>query len=503
MNLYSLFAKHFPTQLSQTVIETVDHRLYSYHDLEQQSARFANFLTKQGIKTGDRVIVQIDKSPQAFFLYLAVIRIGAIYLPLNTAYTETELNYFITDAKPSLLVCQPKQENKLRILCDKLSISHCFSLGQNEDGTLLTNSIDSDITFETLECNENEIAAILYTSGTTGKPKGAMISHANLAANAITLSKYWQWTENDVLLHALPLFHIHGLFVACHCVLLSGAKMLWLSSFDANKVFQNLSRATVLMGVPTYYVRLLALKQLNHENCKHMRLFISGSAPLLAQTFNDFHKQTGHEILERYGMTETGIIASNPVDGQRIPGTVGPALPGVSVRIINENNTILPENEVGQLIVKGKNIFQAYWNLTEKSLSEFSDDKYFRTGDLASIDVNGYIQIIGRSKDLIISGGLNIYPKEIEDVLNNIPQVKESAVIGIPHSDFGEAVIAIIVTEDKTDPQLSDGQVLKFLQARLARFKLPKKIHFIDSLPRNTMGKVLKNKLRDDFLNTL
>jgi malonyl-CoA/methylmalonyl-CoA synthetase len=499
MNIAALFKSRYPSDQSHTFIETVSGRTYSYSDLEATSAKIANYLTLLGVKKGDRIAVQVDKSPEVLFLYLAILRIGAIYLPLNTAYTDSELNYFLTDASPVLLIGRPAQEAQALALSHKNNINHRHTLGRFGDGSLLAGAAPCGAEFETVDCRDDDVAVILYTSGTTGQPKGAMISHGNLAANGLTLCEYWQWRPDDILLHALPIFHIHGLFVACHCVLLSGSKMIFLERFDVASVLQHLPRSTVMMGVPTFYVRLLASKALTRERCKNMRLFISGSAPLLEQTFNEFFVRTGHTILERYGMTETGMNTSNPVDGERVPGTVGPVLPGVSVRIVNNEMNDLPTNEIGDLLVKGDNVFKGYWNTPGRAKDDFTSDGYFRTGDLARVDESGYVSIVGRSKDIIISGGLNIYPKEIEYEIDRLEEVSESAVIGLPHADFGEAVTAIVVLEQ--DATLKEQDIVDRLGARLAKFKLPKRIHFVDSLPRNAMGKVQKNILRDKFSN--
>lgn len=497
MNIATLFESRYPSDLSRTFVETANGNSHSYAILEKTSARIANYLINSGVKKGDRVAVQVDKSPEVLFLYIAVLRMGAIYLPLNAAYTDRELDYFLADASPFLLVCQPERETNTQALARLRNVNHCLTLGKTGDGSLLAGAADYSTEFKTVARDDDDIAVILYTSGTTGQPKGAMISHGNLAANGLALHKFWQWQPQDVLLHVLPVFHIHGLFVACHCVLLSGSKMLFLEKFDVASVLENLPRVTVMMGVPTFYVRMLASEALTRKQCRNMRLFISGSAPLLTQTFDDFAARTGHTILERYGMTETGMNTSNPVDGKRLPGTVGPALPGVSLRIVDSETNDLPVNQIGELLVRGDNVFMGYWNMPEKTREEFTIDGDFRTGDLAKIDSNGYISIVGRSKDLIISGGLNIYPKEIEFEIDQLLEVSESAVIGLPHADFGEAVTAIIVLAEGST--LDTNTIMDHLATRLANFKLPKSIYFVDSLPRNTMGKVQKKALRQQF----
>ena len=495
MNIVSLFESRYPADRSSVFVETPGGDAYSYDDLEATSARYANYLITLGVTKGDRIAVQVDKSPEVLFLYLAALRLGAIYLPLNTAYTDRELSYFLTDASPVLFVCRPEHEANAKALTEKCGVHHCLTLGKDGEGSLPAGTTDCDASFSTVESGDDDIAVILYTSGTTGQPKGAMISHGNLAANGLALHHYWQWQPDDVLLHALPIFHIHGLFVACHCVLLNGSKMIFLEKFTVDSVLEQLPRATVMMGVPTFYVRMLGSDALTRERCSNMRLFISGSAPLLEQTFDEFLERTGHTILERYGMTETGMNTSNPVDGKRLPGTVGLPLPGVSIRVVDDALNEMPVNEIGNLLVKGGNVFKGYWNMPEKTAAEFTDDGYFRTGDLARIDDNGYVSIVGRNKDLIISGGLNIYPKEIEFEIDQLEQVTESAVIGLPHEDFGEAVTAVVVLEK--DATLTEQDVIDYLRGRLANFKLPKRIHFVESLPRNTMGKVQKNILRE------
>jgi len=497
MNIFSVFEQHFPGDLAALFLETPDGQTFSYRDLLELSGRMANYLQSLGVKAGDRVAVQVKKSPEVLILYLATLRLGAIYLPLNTAYTDNELAYFLGDARPVLLVCEPEKVATAAVLCQDHNIAHCLDLGDCRDGSLWSGAVQSGSAFTTVDVKNNDIAVILYTSGTTGRPKGAMICHGNLAANALALRNYWQWRQEDVLLHSLPVFHIHGLFVACHSVLLGGSKMIFLKQFDVDTVLANLPRSTVMMGVPTYYVRLLADKRLDREVCRNMRLFISGSAPLLEQTFKEFEERTGHKILERYGMTETGMNISNPVDGDRLPDTVGLPLPGVNVRIVDDTDREVADNEIGNLLVKGDNVFHGYWQQPEKTRQEFTEDGFFRTGDLARRHDNGYISIVGRNRDMIITGGLNVYPREVELELDQLPGVVESAVIGVPHADFGEAVTAIIVREKTAS--LNEKDVQAYLKNRLANFKLPKHIHFLDALPRNTMGKVQKNLLREKF----
>jgi malonyl-CoA/methylmalonyl-CoA synthetase len=492
-NLYDLFRSRFPADRTRPFIETETGRVYSYADLEAVSGRYARLLSALGVRKGDRVAVQVEKSPEAIFLYLACLRAGAVYLPLNTAYTRHEIEYFVTDAEPGVIVCRPGQESAF-----KAGKAHILSLGQNGEGTLPDRSASLDPNFPTVPAKGHELAAILYTSGTTGRSKGAMLSHDNLASNALTLHSYWGWQPDDVLLHALPIFHAHGLFVATNCVLLNGSAMLFLSKFDVEQVFRLLPRASVFMGVPTFYARLLADPRLNRESCQHMRLFISGSAPLLAETHREFEARTGHAILERYGMTETVMLTSNPLDGDRIPGTVGFPLPGVEVRVTDpETGSVLGREEIGGIEVKGPNVFSGYWRMPEKTAAEFRPDGFFITGDVGKIDSSGYVHIVGRAKDLVICGGYNVYPKEVETVIDAIEGVAESAVVGVPHPDFGEAVVAIVLrrpgSADVTEPQ-----VIAVCKERLANYKVPKRVFFMDELPRNAMGKVQKNLLRDE-----
>ena len=495
-NIYSVFKTHFPESPDATFLETSNGIKYSYSYLEQESARIANFLTAQGVTKGDRVAVQVEKSPHVLFLYLACLRAGLIYLPLNTAYTESELNYFIENAEPTVVICRPETKDLFSNFNNE-HLKYIFTLDANDQGSLMDKSRGTSAEFETVSCDSNDVAVILYTSGTTGRPKGAMITHANLAANGLALQQVWNWKQDDVLLHALPIFHIHGLFVACHNVLLGGSKMLFVPRFDSKTIMQLLPKATVLMGVPTFYTRLLDEADFNQDYCNNMRLFISGSAPLLEQTFEDFQQRTGHTILERYGMTETGMITSNPVEGDRIAGTVGLPLPGIETRIVNQDNLSITDG-VGILQVKGPNVFKGYWHMPEKTAEEFTDDGFFITGDMARYNENGYISIVGRNKDMVITGGYNVYPKEIELLLDELEGVKESAVIGLPHKDFGEAVTAIVVPADMNYPP-DEKFLITRLREQLASYKTPKKIIFIEQLPRNSMGKVQKNILRETY----
>jgi malonyl-CoA/methylmalonyl-CoA synthetase len=497
-NLYLQLTENFPGDRNRTVLETPEGRTMSYADFEAGSGRIAQLLQDCGVQPGDRVAAQIEKSPEALLLYLAVLRCGGVYLPLNTAYKGGEVAYFLGDAEPRVLVCDPQAEATLSETARQAGTEVVLTLGSDGAGSLIERSRDLDSDFETVPREPDDLAAILYTSGTTGRSKGAMLSHDNLASNTLTLRDYWGFTADDVLIHALPIFHTHGLFVATHCVLLSGARMLFLNRFDADTVIDLLPRATTMMGVPTFYTRLLASPRLTKEVCAGMRLFISGSAPLLPDTFEEFEERTGHRILERYGMTETTMSTSNPLKGERIAGTVGHPLPGVEARVTDEDGNPLPQGKVGVLEVKGPNVFKGYWRNPEKTAEEFRPDGFFITGDLATIDERGYVQIVGRAKDLIISGGFNVYPKEVELCIDGIEGVEESAVIGLPHPDFGEAVVAVVKRQDG-GPEISAEDIQATAKDELANFKVPKKVFFVDELPRNTMGKVQKNALRDRY----
>jgi malonyl-CoA/methylmalonyl-CoA synthetase len=496
-NLYSLIRARV-TDPSKTFIETGEGRIFSYADTFALAGRIANTLVSLGLQPGDRVAVQVDKSAEALILYLGVVAAGGVYLPLNVGYTLTELEYFIGDAEPRIVVCRPSVEKDMVPLATKLGVAHCLTLGGKGDGSLMDKAKDAKPDFAPVPRGAYDLAAILYTSGTTGRSKGAMLSHRNLFSNAETLADYWRFTAGDVLLHALPIFHTHGLFVASNVILLSGASMIFLSKFDADEVIRHLPRATSMMGVPTFYVRLLQAPTLTRDLVKHIRLFVSGSAPLLADTHREWEGRTGHRILERYGMTETNMNTSNPYDGERVAGTVGFPLPGVEVRIADpESGRLLAQGDIGMIEVKGPNVFQGYWRMPEKTAAEFRADGFFITGDLGKIDERGYVHIVGRGKDLIITGGYNVYPKEVETELDAMLGVIESAVIGLQHPDFGEGVTAVIVAEK--GHKMDEATVLKALDGRLAKFKLPKRIFFVDDLPRNTMGKVQKNLLRDQY----
>ncbi len=502
-NLYAAISAAFPADRSLVAIESADSstgvtlRHYSWRELDEQTARIANLLASLNLPEGSRVAVQTEKSVEALMLYLGVLRAGYVYLPLNTAYQASEIEYFIGNAEPAVVVCSSKSLVWIQTIADAAKVTRVFTLDDAGDGTL-ADAIALQSTIHTVAGKQaDDLAAILYTSGTTGRSKGAMLSHNNLLSNALTLKDYWGWSANDVLIHALPIFHVHGLFVASHCALLSGAKMIWFSKFDPNAVIARLPEATVFMGVPTLYVRLLADVRLNRETCKNMRLFVAGSAPLLIETFNEWRDRTGHTILERYGMSETAMLTSNPYaaeHGERRGGTVGFPLPSVQVRVSGDKAEACPVGEIGGIEVKGANVFSGYWRMPEKTKEEFTADGWFKTGDVGKIDERGYVIIVGRSKDLIISGGYNVYPAEIEGYINDMPGVAESAVIGVPHPDFGEAGVAVVV--GKAGSVLDGAEILANLKSKIANFKVPKRVYIVDDLPRNAMGKVQKNLLR-------
>jgi malonyl-CoA/methylmalonyl-CoA synthetase len=492
MNLYTALRAGFPADLDATAIDA-DGLLYSWRDLEQGSAMLANWLEKLDLPAGSRVAVHTDKSVENLMLYLAVLRAGYVYLPLNPAYHAAELEHFIADAAPGVVVCAGRHFGWVSKLAFQRGVRWVFTLDDDRSGTLLDRASQMSDEHKVAERQAEDLAAILYTSGTTGRSKGAMLSHGNLLSNAQTLRTYWDWKPDDVLLHALPIFHVHGLFIASHGALLNGSRMLWFNKFDAAAVARRLPEASVFMGVPTLYTRLLHEK---HLDCRRIRLFISGSAPLLAETWHDWQARTGHAILERYGMSETLMLTSNPCrleDGERLPGTVGPALPGVGLRIVRDDGEACATDEIGHVQVRGPSVFAGYWQMPEKTAEEFTADGWFRTGDVGRLGADGYLTLIGRSKDLIISGGFNVYPAEVEGFLNELPGVGESAVIGVPHPDFGEAVVAVITPAGQPDPEA----LIQALKDRIAGFKVPKRILIAPELPRNAMGKVQKKLLRE------
>lgn len=487
------------TAPERVAIRNADGRQFTYGELWSLSGRLAHSLVKAGVRKGDRVAVQVDKSPEVIALFLACARVGAAFLPLNTAYTLAEVEFFVGDAEPKVLVAAPGKTDDLTSLGKRNGIAKTFSLGVNGDGSLMDTASSQPEEFSDIDLKWDDLIAILYTSGTTGRSKGAMLTHGNLASNALALIATWRINSKDVLLHALPVYHTHGLFTSSNTLMLAGGTMLFFPKFDAEQTMKHMPEATIMMGVPTFYTRLLDHPGLTKDATAHMRLFISGSAPLLAETHQEFERRTGHAILERYGMTETNMNTSNPYDGDRIAGTVGFPLPGVSVRIADPNSgTELAQGEIGMIEVQGPNVFTGYWRMPEKTAEEFREDGYFITGDLGQIDERGYISIVGRGKDLIISGGFNVYPKEVESEIDDLTGVLESAVIGVPHSDFGEGVTAVIVRSQGGDTP-TETEIQKQLSGRLAKFKLPKRIVFVDELPRNAMGKVQKAVLRTTY----
>jgi len=513
-NLFAALRAGFPAHLDQVAIDVADGpqagAAYTWRDLERGTAMLANLLASLGLAAGARVAVQTEKSVEALMLYLAVLRAGYVYLPLNNAYQEAEIGYFIGNAEPAVVVCAPKAFAWVSRIAFNAGTAHVFTLGEARDGTLLDRAAHHSDQHTPAVRGADELAAILYTSGTTGRSKGAMLSHGNLASNARTLKDHWDWRApdpatglgGDVLIHALPIFHVHGLFVASHGALLNGSRMVWFNKFDPKATIARMAEATVFMGVPTLYVRMLAEPTLTPAAAAHMRLFISGSAPLLVETFDAWIQRSGHTILERYGMSETVMLTSNPcrpADGARQRGTVGPALPGVGLRVLDDTGAAVPAGEIGHIQVRGPNVFAGYWRMPEKTAEEFSTDaqgqRWFKTGDVGKVAADGFVTIVGRSKDLIISGGYNVYPAEIEGVLNELPGVAESAVIGVPHPDFGEGVVAVVVA--KPGATLDGAAIVAHLKTQIANFKVPKQLFVVADLPRNAMGKVQKNLLRD------
>ncbi len=499
-NLFVALRAAFPADLQATAIETADTPeplYYSWADIERGTAMMANLLESLALPAASRIAVQTEKSVEALMLYLAVLRAGHVFLPLNTAYQAAEIEYFIGNAKPAVVVCAGQNFGWVSKIAFLAGTAHVFTLNDDRTGTLLDRAAFQGTQHTPVQRGADDLAAILYTSGTTGRSKGAMLTHRNLLSNAQVLKTAWGWQSSDVLLHALPIFHVHGLFVASHGALLAGARMIWFSRFDPRAAAARLPETTVFMGVPTLYVRLLAEPRFNAQACQQMRLFVSGSAPLLLETFKAFQQRCGHTILERYGMSETVMLTSNPYrpESARRGGTVGPALPGVGVRVRSDKGMPVATGEIGNIEVKGPNVFKGYWRMPEKTADEFTTDLWFKTGDVGRIDSDGYVTIVGRSKDLIISGGYNVYPAEIEGFINDMEGVAESAVIGVPHPDFGEAVVAVLVA--KPGSTLDGAAVTAALKQQIANFKVPKFVEVLAELPRNTMGKVQKNLLRD------
>jgi len=504
-NLFVALRAQFPADLDATAVETDNGLFYTWRDLDHATARMANLLASLNLPAGARVAVQVEKSVEAMVLYLATLRAGYVFLPLNTAYQSAEIEYFIGNAEPSVVVCSSKNFGWVSKIAFSAGTAHVFTLDDDRTGSLLDRAAHFGDQHTPVHSEADDLAAILYTSGTTGRSKGAMLSHGNMLSNAVMLKDYWGWQDGDVLIHALPIFHVHGLFVAIHGALINGSKMIWLAKFDPKLVLRKMPEATVFMGVPTLYVRLLAEPGLTREVASKMRLFIAGSAPLLIETFKEWQDRTGHTILERYGMSETIMLTSNPYTAdarhggatERRGGTVGFPLPGVSLRVQSDDGQALPVGEIGGIQVKGANVFKGYWRMPEKTREEFTADGYFKTGDVGKIDERGYVHIVGRAKDLIISGGYNVYPAEIESYINDMPGVAESALVGVPHPDFGEVGVAVVIA--KPGAQVEADTVISALKSQLANFKIPKKCFVVAELPRNTMGKVQKNLLRDQY----
>ena len=493
-----LFDKIFKlNETKEKIFLFSENKKLSYKEFHAVVNQISNYLIDINLSPGDRVAVQAEKNIIQLAIYVATIKAGGVYLPLNTGYTINELEYFFTDANPKVIVIDDKFKSKIENILSA-SQTTILTLNSDESGSLTKNLENYSTEFNAVDRNKNDLAAILYTSGTTGKSKGAMLSHRNLVSNSEVLRDFWKFSEKDVLLHMLPIYHTHGLFVACNLLAIVGGSMIFLQKFDVKTALFWMKDATSMMGVPTFYTRLLASDELNRNITQHMRIFISGSAPLLAETHIEFERRTGKKILERYGMTETNMNTSNPYDGERKAGTVGIPLPGVTIRVVNVEGHEVEDGKIGTIELKGENVFRGYWGMKGKTEEAFKKDGFFITGDLAQRDEDGYLTIVGRDKDVIISGGLNVYPKEIEDVINEMPNILESAVVGIHHHDFGEAVLAIVVSNDKT---LAEIKVLDFLKDKLAKYKLPKRVIFLDELPRNTMGKVQKKVLRENYLD--
>ncbi len=506
-NLFVALRDAFPADLDATAVETVGGTQsglrYSWRDLDRATAMVANLIDSLKLPPRSRIAVQVEKSVEALILYLATLRAGHVFLPLNTAYQAGEIEYFVGNAEPAMVVCSPGNFGWVSKIAFQAGTRHVFTLGDDRTGSLLERAAHHSDVHTPATCAADELAVIIYTSGTTGRSKGAMLSHGNMLSNARVLRDYWGWQADDVLIHALPIFHVHGLFVAIHGALINGSPMLWLNKFEPRAVLGLMARATVFMGVPTLYTRLLAEPGLTPEAASRMRLFVSGSAPLLIETFQAWQERTGHTILERYGMSETIMLTSNPYredprhpgQTERRGGTVGFPLPGVQLRVVDDAGRPVETGEIGGIQVRGPNVFSGYWRMPEKTAEEFTSDGFFKTGDVGKVDERGYVTIVGRSKDLIISGGYNVYPAEVESELNQMPGVAESAVVGVPHPDFGEVGVAVVIARPGTEP---DPQALiNALKARLANYKIPKRCFVVAELPRNTMGKVQKNLLRD------
>lgn len=504
-NLYTALRAAFPADLDATAVETDEGLCYSWRDLDRATAKVANLIDSLALPEGSRVAVQVEKSVEAMVLYLATLKTGHVFLPLNTAYQSAEIEYFIGNAEPAVVVCSSANFGWVSKIAFKAGTRHVFTLNDDRTGSLLERALHHSDQHQTASRKADDLAAILYTSGTTGRSKGAMLTHGNMLSNAVMLKEYWGWKAGDVLIHALPIFHVHGLFVAIHGALINGSKMIWMAKFDPKRVIARLPEATVFMGVPTLYVRMLAEPGLTRDAVRNMRLFIAGSAPLLIETFTEWQKRTGHTILERYGMSETVMLTSNPYiadarygqQADRRGGTVGFPLPGVQLRVRSDDGQDLPVGEIGGIQVKGPNVFKGYWRMPEKTAEEFTADGFFKTGDVGKIDERGYVTIVGRSKDLIISGGYNVYPAEIEGYINEMNGVAESAVVGVPHPDFGEVGVAVVI--GKPGAAVQPEAIIGQLKSALANFKIPKRCFIVSELPRNTMGKVQKNLLREQY----
>jgi malonyl-CoA/methylmalonyl-CoA synthetase len=493
-NLFSSFAAAIADP-DRVFIAPLHRDAATFRQAFDFAGRFAHVLASHGVKRGDRVVVQVEKSAEAVFLYFACLRLGAIYVPLNPAYTGGELDYLLADADPALFVSTPQREVSSRATWPRGPVLTLSDDGKS--GSLLLEAMDKPTGFIDEVVTNDDLAAILYTSGTTGRSKGAMLSHGNLKSNALVLKEFWQFQSTDVLLHALPIFHTHGLFVAINISLAAASSLIFLPKFDVGEIFRQLPHASVMMGVPTFYVRLLADPRLDRTMVQHMRLLVSGSAPLSVETFTRWRERTGLTLLERYGMTETNMNTSNPYFGERKLGTVGLPLPGTEIRIVDDKGDGVPQGEVGMITVRGPNVFKGYWRMPERANADFRDGEFFVTGDLGRKDQDGYISIVGRGKDLVITGGLNVYPREVETCLNAVPGVQDSAVFGLPHPDLGEGVTAVVVRSEESES--SEAAILASLEERLAKFKRPKRVLFVDEIPRNAMGKVQKNLLQEKY----
>jgi len=504
-NLFAALRAAFPKDLDSTAVETDSGLCYSWRDLDRATAMVANLLASLDLPAGSRIAAHTEKSVEAMVLYLATLRAGFVYLPLNTAYQSAEVEYFIGNAEPAVVVCASRNFGWVSKIAFKAGTQYVFTLDEDRTGSLLERASTHSDVHAVAQSEADDLAAIVYTSGTTGRSKGAMLSHGNLLSNAKVLKTYWGWKKGDVLIHALPIFHVHGLFVGIHGALLNGSKMVWLAKFDPKTVLAHMAHATMFMGVPTLYVRLLAEPGLTAQATSKMRLFIAGSAPLLLETFKEWTARTGHTILERYGMSETVMLTSNPYtadarhqqQSERRGGTVGFPLPGVELRVAGQDDKALPVGDIGGIQVRGPNVFAGYWRMPEKTAEEFTADGYFKTGDMGQVDARGYVHIIGRSKDLIISGGYNVYPAEIESYINEMPGVAESALVGVPHPDFGEVGVALVIAKPGANVQAA--AILASLKKQLANFKTPKHCAVVPELPRNAMGKVQKNLLRAQY----